>query len=161
MTYNWRPRGINAEQFNDEDSHWIIEPFGNKGHFIAKLAAEYDTMTGAAVSENFKIDQPHRLCTVEAKHTDSTGANSTIALTAAQFKVDKKWKTLAGNSSWFVLWDFSGIAGDSDYIQPFGEPYERPPSKYEITVNTTENHLMYYEVIFQLLDKRGREVPTP
>ena len=158
QNYNYRDRGIERQGFNDEDSRWNAEPFGNKGHFIMKLEAEYDTMTGSAVSENFYIPYPHRLVHFEAKHTTAAGANNTTALAAAQFKVDKRWKTCSGDSKWFILWDFSGVVA-ADFVRSFGDTNERPPSHYEITVNTTEDHLMYYEVIFQLLDKKGREAP--
>jgi len=157
VTYNWTPRGFSAESFDHESSHWQAEPFGNKGHVKLLLLDEYDAMTGNAVSENFYIPYPHRLVHFEAKHTDGDGAVNTTALTAAQFKVSKKWKTTASeDAQWHVLWDFSGVVA-SDFVHVFGDGYERPPSRYEITVNTTNGHRMYYEVIIQLLDKRGRE----
>ena len=159
MTYNFRDRGIDSQGFDDEDSHWRGEPFGDKGHFRLKLLKEFDTMTGQAVSENFYIPYPHRMVHFEAKHTGATGANDTTALAAAQFKVDKDWNTCSGDSLWFIEWDFSGVVA-ADFVRSFGDTKERPPSHYEITVNTTSTHRMYYEVIFQLLDKKGREAPS-
>jgi len=159
LTYNDRNHGIDPEGFNDEDSRWRARNFGNKGHFILTLEAEYSTMTGAAVSENFYIPYPHRMVHFEAKHTDADGLNNTTALATAVFTVDKRWKTTTAASKWFIEWDFAGVVA-SDFVRSFGDTNERPISHYEITVNTTEDHLMYYEVIFQLLDKKGREAPS-
>ena len=155
----WNRRAPPPQTFDDGGSRWEATPFGNKGHFKLRLVSECDAMTGQAVSENFRIPYPHRLVHFEAKHTTATGANDTTALDAAQFKCDKKWSKTLGDSDWFILWDFSGVVA-ADFQRSFGETNERPITKYQITVNTTSTHLMFYEVIFQLLDKKGREAPN-
>ena len=159
MTYEYRVRGIGPGTLDIDGSRWVVQPFGNVGHFICKLYAEYDTMTGEAVSETLNIPYPHRMVHFEAKHTTAAGALDTTALTAGQFKVDKGWQTPAGNANWHILWDFSGVVA-ADFVRSFGDTNERPNSKYQVTVNTTATHRMYYEVVFQLLDKKGRETPN-
>jgi len=126
--------------------------FGSKNHVNIKRDTESVAMTGAAVTTFLRIPYPHRICKIEAQHTNAAGVVNTTALTQADF-AREKWSI---PTTWFVLWDFSGTVG-SDFEQNDLLGREFPAGNYRFIVNTTSGHLMFYLVTIQVLSKKGKE----
>ena len=146
----WLPRQVAPKSFG---VNWKGFGFGRYGHFLIKLdSPEYITETGEAVTTVLKIPYPHRIVSVEVKHTDAASDDNTTAYTTGVFKRDK-WRN---TGSWFDLWDFSGIVA-ADHLLIAGDGYEFPAGEYHFVTLNTENHLTYLEVTIQILSKKGKE----
>lgn len=100
--------------------------------------------TGSNVATTADLKIPHRLCRIDLKHTNSSNADSTDALT---------WnaKRITPYGLVINLAAYSGSNG-TDFVEEFGEGYEFNSTQYQINTNTTNTDRVIVIFTVQLLE---------
>lgn len=117
---------------------------GGKKYELTLKPPFYVVQTGSAVITNFRIQMPHRLIRVEAKHTNSSNADSSNALTWSLTRA-------IANNLFQKLINYANVA-TIDFLEEFGEGYEFPDMEYQLITNTTSTDRFYLKITLQLLE---------
>jgi len=123
-----------------------LEHFG-KGYFKLDFPATINT--GSDITRYFSIPFKHKMHRVEFKHTDSSYADSTNALTY----------TLKYGSTFNVNLLFSFItktASTASDVAHMLDSFWRAPSRYQLMMNTTNTELVYVSLLFEIEDEPHR-----
>lgn len=124
----------------EETDIWNQEYIG-KRQYRLWLKDPY-TMTGSAVTRALTILEWHRIIKVEAKHVDASKDDNSDALT---WYFGRKFFDC---SSPMKMAEYTSTT-IHDFVEPFGEKFEYPRAEYELSFNTTLNHLIRLEVYVQ------------
>jgi len=114
---------------------------------LKQTGNRYINQTGSNVALTFKFPFAHRLVRVELKHTDSSDADSTDALTWSL-------KRAFPDGLWLSIIAFTGsTVTDFFETDDLGEQAEFPNMEYQLNTNTTNTDRCRVIMTIQLLRK--------
>lgn len=119
-----------------------VEHLG-KGFF--KLDFPATVNTGSDITTYFTIPVMHKMHRVEFKHTDSSYADSTNALTYSL-----KYGSTHNPALLFALIAKSGSTASD--VAHMLDNFWRATSRYQLTMNTTNTELVYVSLLFEVED---------
>jgi hypothetical protein len=137
---------------------WIGEEFSSLNHVLIRRYP-VPFLLGQAQAANLDttllIPYPHRIQHIQIKHCDASDAENATAFT---WRFDRlKWKN-EGVNVYFQLW---GGAASTEIDEWFTgcTCVVFPQGEYRLRISGTENHHFYFEIVIQILSKKGPETP--